>query len=1038
MAKNVRASAPSKEEAPKPFDPEARRSALTRKPSRPWRAPRGPKEAIAYTLVMEHNPAFNGAMHRLLGQTPAVDLRHTGPMEVAVRQSGELRRLESVGAGVFGQEFTYISDPDQGLLFLSPTEKRYLHLRPDQQLGFTLDDVTVQTTVERCPAETGGKPVETRAVLEFSAPVRARFVLWLEPREDLREHGPAVFKTLFGCATELRERGLDCQALLREGAPVRGEFHLERGRGEYHKASWFEVRDLRLEPYDPDAFGVPKDYKDLRSAPKQNREKGHCYGKPRRRSTLRATPTRPAEQPWPLAQAGTAQAALTHVSATTGAVFEREGNLDFPRCFPSTYGSQIANLVDQRLLDDVRYIVNGVSRRLTGFGGSGGNITIDWLNQFEAHANGLAGEAGSGLFFLLRDPDGDGQGLLDKLSEASVRRLLVEGGLGGLTLPVTLAAAAAAVIANTAIAPEDRYDSLTPDQRRALREAYLAQRIAELQLTYPNSTPTTTIFHDLMNVRLSDIDFGVSIDNTSILSTLEFTNSHVHMVCALPGVTGRAWMARWPTAKLWAIGGLSALACLLFPPACALAAAAATVIVFLALDFAYVRVDLSDIVIDAEITLTPNANNVLQPAVSLTLDADVSVFYGSVVPTGVHQILSLIYTIIGSHTDVVLNQIESQLESKLNTLLRDDLAITYPPKFAPSPLAAFSNIAEFAATDRLFVQTGLNAGLFGVTNPFITQVDNEIKEHILTLRDEFKARFTDPVDAFQDAGNLLGWIGVNFDEVARYYLGSVLSQNFINHYIHALWRNHAFTHALPEAETEDVLGLLETAFPELQGHGDGLRREAHIWPAVSPRTVFTPKLAAEGGPYATTFFDDLRLCVGFLHARDEIRRMEFLFAAQAYTQIGFGGVNAETGRLDLVKTTDRAFDLYFDLDRIGATLIHPEIQAFRKPDMAISATVDYSGLDEAAVQEAFALALASALASRTDAVIPAQSGAANVHRYNVGANAFQIVAQMVPFKQNLYVSMGASGLATAVYEGALDIDQLDQTTALLIRAFIPV
>ena len=100
---------------------------------------------------------------------------------------------------------------------------------------------------------------------------------------------------------------------------------------------------------------------------------------------------------------------------------------------------------------------------------------------------------------------------------------------------------------------------------------------------------------------------------------------------------------------------------------------AATVGLFLLLDFAFVSIDLSNIMLNGQIRFTPNAGNVLQPDVTLQLDADITVFYASVVPTGIHQILSLIYSIVGSSTNLVISQIESQLQSKLNEFLRQDL-----------------------------------------------------------------------------------------------------------------------------------------------------------------------------------------------------------------------------------------------------------------------------------------------------------------------------------------------------------------------------
>ena len=99
-------------------------------------------------------------------------------------------------------------------------------------------------------------------------------------------------------------------------------------------------------------------------------------------------------------------------------------------------------------------------------------------------------------------------------------------------------------------------------------------------------------------------------------------------------------------ATYWAVLGISSIACFLFPFTCFLMDMAVLVGIFIALDLAFVTLDLANLSVDSHIRLTPNASNVLEPDVDLTLDADVSAFYMSVLPTGIHQILSLIYTIV--------------------------------------------------------------------------------------------------------------------------------------------------------------------------------------------------------------------------------------------------------------------------------------------------------------------------------------------------------------------------------------------------------
>jgi len=176
-----------------------------------------------------------------------------------------------------------------------------------------------------------------------------------------------------------------------------------------------------------------------------------------------------------------------------------------------------------------------------------------------------------------------------------------------------------------------------------------------------------------------------------------------------------------------------------------------------------------------------------------------------------------------------------------------------------------------------------------VINPYITQIDSDVKPNILTLRDQYKAEFTDPVAAFTTAGgNLLAWASADISKVARYYLGTVLSQNFINDYIYVLWRELLFNYTFSPTETHDLLSSLQVAFPAFPGLVTK-KATAHLWPAVPPRTLFTPDPASKGKSYATTIFDDVRICIELPQRESKNPQiMEFAFAGQAVTELGFG------------------------------------------------------------------------------------------------------------------------------------------------------
>ncbi len=1033
-----------------PID-EFRKKLLSSK-EEPWKPIKRTKRLLKYKVdfgVEKGKEAF--VKDRLKGHE-SLDLNSKLAGSVSIVHSGEATRINCVGKSVLGKNYSVVKHKDQGTLYIDHGTRSYLRIPSDLEARNAFSEKFVASVKIGKPDKEG----KAKAIIQVNSPYHIRYELTLDSNSDYTAFRKDILCNTIGCPELFAGSGISLDSIVATGYPAMGSMYMAEDGRNYELISGFTVKGLQWADFEAKEFSIPAGYTSLKvqSRRAKEAEKKTAFAPKVRLSDVRGRYGYSAgKYPGRGTEHGDHGAAdfnhhAENEKRTSAARQFEGGGFKFPTCFNDTYASLIANLVDQKLLDDLKYIINGVTKRLDDFSGSSGSLSINWMDQFKAHSDALAdNDAGGGLYVLLHDETAMGpgytqkKGMLDKLAIKHLGNLLSDGdNLANLSLPAALQTNVDAVLGNTGIAPSDRFTSLTLEDQGSLIDAYVFKRIGTIPLTYPSSTGTQRIFYNLLDVRLDNIEFDININNSAVVDLLEFDGSGVHLVIKLPDASGKAFLSRWPAPLYWAVVGASALACFFFPPACALAATAVIVGLFIGLDFAFVSMDLSNIELDAHITWVPNANNVLQPQVALTLDADITVYYISVVPTGVHQILSLIYSIVLSVTDIVINQIESQLQDKLNDFVRKDLEISYPPKFGPVPLLGISNLSEFVASDRMYVEQGLNAGTLGVISPYITQVDAEVKSKILLQRDDFKSIFQDPVSAWTAAGsNLLGWVAPDHSRIARYYAGTVLSQNFINHYIYTLWRTFRFNYDFTTEETDKLFELLRMIFPQFRTIEYQPRIvRAHLWPAVPPRTVFTPKPASENKFYSTTFFDDVRICFEITNLRNKRgpEKLEILFAAQTFTELGFGGFNKSINKLDILKTSDRIFDIYFDLSKIKTSVIHPEVHSFRVPDMPVRVLQDYSALDHPELPDMLRHALAFALKNRDATFIPRGAGDTTyMQRYPLGDDAIQLVCQLLPFQGNLYVSKGLSGIATAVYEGALDIDQLNKTTARIIQVF---
>ncbi len=998
----------------KPASPSSRavRERIGRSPRPAPALPRSDEQGLGYVLTIRPDPAQAHALRALLGDVPVLDFAHTGETRVGVFHWQGFTRVEALGGGLYGRDFVLIEDPDGGMTVLDGTDRLAFRADAEQVLPIRLPrDEGALLHVDRGD-EIDGRTSQV-ATLDLAGPPRLRYRVWCVRDEPIEREARHVLCALLGCPRTLAASGLPVEDIAALGVPVRSEVHL-LGRGHDDVPLVVgEVSRLELRSPAPGELEIPPGYDDLRDSVALSQRlgpRGHVVPAVRlstlRRGRSEAQRVRAGTRPlgWAVTPAGADPAWIPVPGGPTPgwpggpgephppAPGDQTNRFRIPQCLPATFASLVSVATEQQLLDDLRYLFNQVAQRLDTFKGADGNLVIDWLDQWAAS---LADGRDDGVFCLMRSSEPP-LGLLDRLAQRQVRRALQDGAIGSqVPMPPALQLAVLEVLGGKA--STERWDALAPAARDQLRELYLTERLGKIRLHYKSTTAPTTTFLDLLNVQLNDLEFSLRIGHTQPLRNLDADQGALKLRVELPFLHAQGEIGRWPTGQYFAALGASAAGCFLLPLLCLASGPLTTVGMFLLSDYAYVRVELDDAAIDATIKFLPDPSNVLRPVADpLDLDADISVAYVSYVPTGLHQIASFVYSMVGTHTDVVLDENESQLKEALEDLFKETLALRFPPSFGTVPLSGLSTKTDGAPRDFLYLEAGLDAGAGTASPPYVTQVDPDIQPHLLALRSRFA-----------------------FD---RRYAGFVLSQNFLNHFVNVRWKEGAFSFHLGGPERGQVAAVVAAA---LQAPLD-MPIDVHLWPAVSPRTVLTPRLHAEllpptslggpyrTGPYATTFFDDLRLCVGAA-GRDGGSQLEVQFAGQVFTQVGIGGLDPGTQELDLGRFADGCIELYFDLARHGVRVVHPETQGLVTRG-EIFAPLTPSALPVLA--PALAIAFTAALRSRSDAVIPTAAGDPFFHRYALPGATLDL--HLEPFRGNLYGWLGLTGAPS------LDLDPPDK------------
>ena len=962
---------------------------------------------LSYELNIEIDAAWKGELKSFMPDTPLAHFLDATSAVLSVVHARGYRRIESLSPGLFGKHFAYMNNRDGGFVYLDTKNKAFLQMDPDQ-----IPATELQTGIDGDLEVLKGEPWEgyqtRKVVVTVRRPRPLRWVLWLTPKAELQAFASDVIGTLFSCTGKSEERFPLLKKIWRLGVPLKGEVYFSTSGGGFTKSpvTRFALKKISLREVSPREFAVPDRYVDLRDPTRGKKQAKRKMCK----SPLakRLSGYRPVKRGGVVLCDATSSCSCAPSTAwsqtTVGAMplVLKQVDPEMPQCLPSTYGSIVAVEVEQALMDDLRFIINQISKRLKGFGGSEGKITIDWLDQFRQYSDDLGN--GDGLYCLLRDGTGKGKGLLDQMAEREVRRIMVKGPVPPWLMSVS-PTEIASVMNNPSIPSEERFDRLPPTTQAAMREQYLMQRIGSLHLTYPEST-SKEVWHRLLTIWLWDIEFDLEINRSEIVDTLSVDNNQVHLVIKLPAASGHATVGRTPSTLYFIALGASVLSCIFVPVVCGVLAFMAAVTAFLILDIGDMYINFDDISIDIRIRFGGTPSGLLEPQVDTSVDAGVSVSYNTYLPEVVHAITDLIISECLSHMDTIISEAEGQLTSRLTELLKDDLGLTFPPQFGTVPLVGVSNGTGGVAGDYLSLLAALQSRGAGPGCPYVTQVEGDVEPRLIDTRSEFEE------------------VKSRLSTRPHLYGGFVISQNLLNQIVYAYWRALEFHRSIGQgnpverSQAQSIVGYLKAACPDCtiqEPYG------VQVWPAVPPRMVLAPSGSFEGEAYALTFFDDVRLCISYWNNEKVLSTLELQFAAQARTQIGFGGVNQATGKLDVVKAIDRFFDVYFDLLPDSLGIVPTEIQGFRADGPGFT-SFESSMID--ALEPAFRVAMSSMLGSRDANVIPKDQDDPNtIQRYCLAGQG--IVVLLLSHSRNLYVYFGLNGLAQLILPPSPAIDVND-------------
>ncbi len=1064
------------------------------KPSCRWSTKGLPTHALTYSLASQTNmewvrrhagmpsAPWAGARARADARTPGV---HTSL--VRVTEAGAFRRVEwttGVGAAAHAKNAraALLSHPDHGVVYLDYADRTFLHLGPEQvpvimrppnKTAAKLKWEIVPGTVD---GEVKGRPTRF-VVVESQGAQRVRWTVRVIEDPALAPYARAAYTMMFGDIAAIAESGIPLDDVAAFGFPVKTETTvLFAGASCEEVVSTGEITDPGIPPVDDNDFDVPIDFGDVTTGAGRTRERDDGAKAKKSTAARRAAPQPHAAHTAPAATAPrfmmtrgvsivATPAPFETVTTSDGAVVLpppfSEPDTGLAECIASTHRVGSAWEMRQLLLDHMRFAVNAAADRLDDVRAAREapddpentdvTVRLDWLQAMkdehlrllDPNGDGSNVGAGDGLFCVLRDepPPDDitqgGTGVLDKLAEAQAETLVEtdEDALDDLTLPEDVIAEVDALLANDAIAADDRWQNLSAVARATIREAVLTQRIGIIETTFNGDSGLQKLPSadwDLLHLRFQMEDLALVFSDDETITELAIEGDRVALGLRFAGLSATFTHTREPGEAFWItaagtlaiigvvaitavasvavlLAGLGAgaflvLATLFEGVAFGVAVLLLGITIFLMWEHATITASIG--AFDMRTTMRPalrdSSSRVMLESTDVTLTGAIDIEYQSQLPTGLHQVLGWITAGLIDLFDGARETVQDTFAARISAIVQSLPHVCLPTpntqRTQSTDVLRYRVVGEAAAqSDAAFLALQTLSDLHVAprdTGVYSTQIDPNPLPRLHETMDAFAQTDGDP------------------------YLGYAFSQNLLNAWAHTAWAANILSADLGAATAAAILNAFGAA-DELCPDASSL--DAHIWTASAPRVLLTPYAAWSNArrPYLVGVFDDLRLCVGCgFHKPRAVLEIKFGLTVPAH--VGLGTRPTDADPLSLFSNSFRFGNIWYQTCPTDVVLAPVETQSFsvNEPWAPVVAAMDDAAhvafLD--GVQGTLRSAAIKALEKRPASAIPFEDFEKRSDRHVYDGIT---LAQFTPVRTTLYAVLGpVNGLRSILPDAA--------------------
>jgi hypothetical protein len=647
-------------------------------------------------------PSATASVGALLAPFGYGGQRWPSRLKTRLTLTAEAHRLDLLSNTPLGPEVSLASGP-AGRFWIQHDARVFIAI-PDQQpsgaasgAGPSVKRSAAGTSKPEDPESSAGGYL-TATLTDPASGRSVRITAEPNPKWRIPELAGPLLDALLGGAGGDLPPGLDRHAwagqLAEAGLP--GRIRIEEVGTDGESALLSETRVTRLEhlPLPAAEFGPPRGY---RSWKPNRKDVDGPTGKPGAGET--AAPTHPVD-----VASGSAGVRRKPSDGNDREVPDPPPPAPAPRPRAGvTHRPRIGFRLEQRLLNHVAGLFNAAITPIRTITIAQGEIVLDWLAQLRADVGSRGAAApGTAIFQLLHDvtlpgprqsprPDPANdfglfncRGLIDQLALRDAEQRIRSG-----TYPATVVTTFNQSMRQTIAVAATNWD-LLPDAVKARLAFELVRReYGVVRIPYPTGTTVDKPILGLLHVAVSDIAGTLTLPRAPATPSASPFNPLLTLTAGFGGtITGslslgtlsaQATVNRWPSPELGIMMAGAVLGSALVPGFGPLLATLGALSLFLSLDRVNASINATGLTAALTIRFIQDARGIFVPTVSCVLSGTVTFGWATVVPTGIHQILSAIEQgILGALRGTIMVAIADKIAAEVHGVLSRVLGAGFP------------------------------------------------------------------------------------------------------------------------------------------------------------------------------------------------------------------------------------------------------------------------------------------------------------------------------------------------------------------------